>query len=187
MHTTYVPSSIDIIRAPEQVRTLRDTRLSLKGVTVELIEPPHNNLPKILNQFEDTEGCLAYVDISTYDRYLKDDDNKTALQMTLHYLQAVFSTGLFASKGVLLFITNTAAFEQKLPTSPLSAHFPEYTGPNDANLAMKFIMKKCKQAVASEFLYTHFATNTEDPTTVQFFKSKAEGLRTVLELRRFMA
>jgi len=61
----------------------------------------------------------------------------------------------FKQTGVILFLNKDDLFRDKLPKSPLSKLFPEYSGGDDYDSALKFIESKYKDSFGSaDVLYT---------------------------------
>lgn len=54
----YQPSTLDIVRAPERLCTLKETQLAVENLNVTLIEVPHSKLGRVLHQFDHVDACL---------------------------------------------------------------------------------------------------------------------------------
>jgi len=170
----YQPSTMDIIRAPEKIDTLKETNVSMDHLTAQFIEYNEDNATKILFQFAGIQFCLFTVDLTCYDQYLDDRQNTNALQDRLSLLKAVSRSAYFAETIILLILTNASAFANKLASSPLSTHFSDYGGGNDVAAAKKYILKCFRQVHRSDLvLFSHFYDYSDEQhhfgETAQFF------------------
>jgi guanine nucleotide-binding protein G(i) subunit alpha len=172
----YRPTLTDVIRAPERLNTIRETKLSLEDLNVALIEVPHGSLGRIIHQFDEVDACLLTLDLASYDRYTEENDGRNTLEQGIRLFKGICR--VFSSKPIFLVCVNFKAFRDKLATSPLSIHFPDYKGGCNPTAAAKFILRRCKQLIVKDQdFFHHFAEDdAEDPSTVQFFKEMTSSL-----------
>ncbi len=166
----------DVIRAPEHLQTVRETRLAIKGLNADLIEVPHGRLARVIHQFDRVDACLFSLDLTSYDRYGEDDQGRSTLEQGLSLFQGICKS--FDTKPIMLICVNFGAFRKKLRTSPLSIHFPDYKGGSDATAAANFLLRRCKRMVGGDQdLFHHFAEDdAEDDSTIQFLEDKIADL-----------
>lgn len=166
----------DIIRAPEHLQTVKETRLAIDNLNADLIEVPHGRLARVIHQFDHVDACLLSLDLASYDRYNEDDKGRNMLEQGLSLFRGICRS--FDTKPIMLVCVNLNAFRKKLKTSPLSIHFPDFKGGSDASAAANFILRRCKGMVGrDQDLFYHFAEDdAEDPSTIRFLEDKIAGL-----------
>jgi len=186
----YVPTNMDIIRAPETIDTMKETELvmpHMKTFTLQVIEIKEQQALKIISQFADVQFCLFAIDLTCYNRYLDDTKRTNALQDRLSYLNAICRSSFFARTIILLVLTNAAGLKKQIGLSPLKSHFDDYTGGNDASAATEYILKRCKKANRRALpLFWHVydcAVNSEAQATDSFFCQSAASISTMSWLR----
>ena len=75
----------------------------------------------------------------------------------------------FKKKPIILFLNKIDLFREKLAISPISAHFPEYHGRNDDEVAaVKFFADRFRgiNRSAEREIYVHY-TNATDTTLLK--------------------
>ncbi|KAJ9609456.1 hypothetical protein H2200_005783 [Cladophialophora chaetospira] len=181
----YVPNNMDIIRAPENIDTMKETELVMSSSTLRVVELRERHDMKIISQFADVQFCLFTIDQTCYDRYLDDPRRTNELKERLTYLKAVCRSSFFSKSIILLVLTNATAFKEKIATSPMRTHFQDYTGGNDAHAATKYILKKCREVNKLDLpLFWHIHDLDEGETGIdQFFRQSAASMTAVSWLR----
>ncbi|KAK4940600.1 hypothetical protein LTR10_019359 [Elasticomyces elasticus] len=177
----YVPTNMDIIRAPEMIDTMQETELTISSHDSDIlrvIEINEQHAEKIISQFADIQFCLFAVDLTCYDRYQTNSSKSNVLRDRLWNLKAVCGSTYFTRTIILLILTNASAFEKKIASSPLQTHFKDYTGGSDARAATKYILKRCHQANYRDLpLFWHtFDCSLEEAdaeATDEFFRQSA--------------
>jgi G-protein alpha subunit len=188
MDPRYQPTMTDIVRAPEHLRNLRETKLTVNDLRVDLIEVPQCKLRRIIHQFDQVDACLFSLDLSSYDVYGEDSPGCNRLEQSLRFFKAIARSGHFACTPIFLCCVNFKELRRKLATSPLSIHFPNYAGVNDATAVAKFVLERCQQVVTpDQDLFHHVAEDdAEDQSTIRFFEEKAASLPATACLNKTM-
>ncbi|OCT51425.1 hypothetical protein CLCR_08257 [Cladophialophora carrionii] len=182
----YTPSQIDIIRAPENFETMRETELIMPSSTLRVVELREQHAIKILSQFADVQFCLFPIDLTCYDRYHDDANQTNELRERLSYLKAICQSKYFTKSIILLVLTNATAFRDRIAVSPMKTHFDDYSAGNDFNAATKYILKKCRQVNRAElplFWHIHDLNDGEAEAIDQFFRHSAASITAVSWLR----
>ena len=166
----------DVIRAPEHLQTVRETRLAIDNLNADLIEVPHGRLARVIHQFEHVDACLLSLDLASYDRYSEEDKGRNTLEQGLSLFRGICRS--FGTKPIMLVCVNFSAFRKKLKTSPLSIHFPDFKRDGDPSAAANFVLRRCKRMVCGDQdLFYHFAEHDAgDDSTIRFLESKIAGL-----------
>lgn len=98
--------------------------------------------------FEDVEAIVFVVDLSAYDTY--DENGNNRLDNTFKSIHALCLDTSLAETPLLLILNNVDAFTRKLSTSPIASHsvFRDYKGPADFGNAIVYFLEKFKIAMA---------------------------------------
>ncbi|KIV89521.1 hypothetical protein PV10_06914 [Exophiala mesophila] len=187
-HPDYFPSNMDIIRAPETIDTVKETELTIDKATVRVVEIKDQNAMRIMPQFADVHFCVFSIDLTCYNRYLDDEDSTNELFERLQYLRAIFRSKFFHSTVVLIVFTNSLAFAKQIAESPLKSHFGDYSGGNNVDAAMKYIIGRCKlmNQLDRPFFwhcYDFAARQGDGELMADFFRRSASIVGTMKRLR----
>jgi hypothetical protein len=177
---------MDIIRAPENIETMKETELKLESITLRVAEIREQQGLKIMKQFAGVQFCLFPIDLTCYDRYMDDADNTNELMDRLSYLKTICRSSHFATSIIMLVLTNAAACREQIATSPINCHFRDYTGGNNFDLAIKYIIKRCKQANKGTlplFWHVHDLGKTEAEAMDKFFQQSTASIAAMSWLR----
>ncbi|KAF9573257.1 guanine nucleotide-binding protein subunit alpha, partial [Lunasporangiospora selenospora] len=114
--------------------------------------------------FDDVNAIIFMVAISAFDQQCEDDERLNRLQDCISLFNSIANHKLFETTSFILFLNKIDIFQQKLEAGSLvSAHFPEYQGPNDyVNTTMFFqhrFLTQCKDTAKQ--VYTHFTHATD--------------------------
>lgn len=80
--------------------------------------------------------------LSEYDQVMYEDAQKNRLMEALELFDEICNSQWFVRSSMILFLNKSDLFRKKLPTKPLNALFPDYTGGNDFEAATEFIAQK---------------------------------------------
>jgi guanine nucleotide-binding protein G(i) subunit alpha len=181
---------MDIIRAPENIETMKETELILNSCTMRMVELQEQHAMKIISQFADVQFCLFAIDLTCYDRYLDNNERTNELQERLSYLKGICRSIYFSKSIILLIFTNAAAFKGRIAISPMKTHFKDYSGGNDVNAATKYVLKKCREVNKADLaLFWHIhdcaLDDSEAAAMNQFLRQSAASITAVSWLREF--
>lgn len=168
----YEPTVIDVIKADDdQKAAATQAKMTFDDILVDVIDAPQPKVHRLTSHFDDIDGFMLSLDLSTYDQYA-DGEKVNALDYSIQRIKRQCKTSSSAHKPVVLIMYNLAAFRRKIATSPLTRHFPECRDAKDFNTAKAFILQRCRNALHSgQAVFFHYAEDdAEDPTTAEFFK-----------------
>ena len=112
--------------------------------------------------FQNVTSVIFCVALSEYDQVLEEDPKQNRLHESLLLFESLFTSPWFTESSVILFLNKLDIFRQKLVTSPMGGHFPEYTGGPDVKTAAKFILDKFRHANRRNLdLYPHLTQATD--------------------------
>jgi hypothetical protein len=124
---------------------------------------------KWIHCFENVNAIIFFVSLSEYDQVLGEDATMNRMQESLALFESIFNNHYFEKTSFILFLNKKDLFLEKIKTSPLSAYFPDYDGPNEYEPAAQFIQQKfleINQSVTKE-IYCH-QTCATDTKNVEF-------------------
>ena len=182
----YMPSNMDIVRAPESIETMKETELKMSSSVLRVVELRESQAVKIMSQFADVQFCLFTLDLTCYDRYLDDAQRTNELQGRLADLKGICRSGYFCKSIILLIFTNAEALKERIAISPLKSHFEDYGGGNNYDAATKYILKRCKQVNRLDlpmFWHIHSLEDSEGDAMDQFFRQSQASISAVSWLR----
>ena len=118
---------------------------------------------KWIHCFENVTSIIFCVALSEYDQVLLENSNqvgfpclsyrralltggsKNRMMESLVLFDSVVNSRWFMRTSIILFLNKVDLFRQKLPRSPLSNYFPDYSGGNDVNRAAKYLLWRFNQ------------------------------------------
>ena len=89
---------------------------------------------------------------------------------SLQLFDSICNNSWFLNTSIILFLNKTDLFREKLPRSPLSKLFPDYTGGSDFDNAAQFIASQFKALNRSpdkKTIYPHL-TNATDTENIRY-------------------
>ena len=138
---------------------------------------------KWIHCFEGVQCLLFMVALSGYDQCLVEDQNAVSIYFVssiLHLLTAIsiqnqmheammlfeslVNGEWFKRKPIILFLNKIDLFKGKLAVSPVSKHFPDYTGSNaDFDAAARYFSDRFRgiNRVPDREIYVHYTNATD--------------------------
>lgn len=167
----YVPTNQDILRCRLKTTGITQTIFALQDLTYRMFDVggQRSERKKWIHCFENVTAVLFLVAVSGYDRCLAEDKEANQMAEALVLFDAICNSAWFVRTSMILFLNKVDLFRQKLPHSPIRAHFPEYGGrEGDEDAALAFFQQKFVRLnrSAGKDVYTHF-TNATDTTLLK--------------------
>ncbi|KIJ34990.1 hypothetical protein M422DRAFT_181468, partial [Sphaerobolus stellatus SS14] len=120
---------------------------------------------KWIHFFEGITSILFCVDICGYDK--PDGKEPSHLEQSMVFFQPVINSRWFLRTSIILYLNNIDSFRSKLLNSPLENYFPEYTGGQDVNKAVKYLLWRFLQTNKARLsIYPHL-TSCNDPNNLK--------------------
>ncbi|KAM5459794.1 hypothetical protein MferCBS49748_007960 [Microsporum ferrugineum] len=176
--------SLDRIFAPGWLPNNQDmlhSRLRTTGITESLFELGQINFrmmdvggqrserKKWIHCFEGVQCLLFMVALSGYDQCLVEDQTANQMHEAMMLFESLVNGEWFKRKPVILFLNKIDLFKEKLAISPVSKHFPDYSGGDgDFEAAAKYFADRFRgiTRVPEREIYTHY-TNATDTTLLK--------------------
>ncbi|KAL2008307.1 hypothetical protein VTN00DRAFT_8289 [Thermoascus crustaceus] len=180
----YFFNSLDRIFTPGWLPDNQDmlhSRLRTTGITETLFEMGQMNFrmmdvggqrserKKWIHCFEGVQCLLFMVALSGYDQCLVEDQNANQMHEAMMLFESLANGEWFKRKPIILFLNKIDLFKAKLPISPVSKHFPDYTGPDtDFDSAARYFADRFRgiNRVPEREIYIHY-TNATDTTLLK--------------------
>jgi guanine nucleotide-binding protein subunit alpha len=138
----YLPDESDILRSRTKRSGIYETQINLGQLSIHMIDVSgqRSELKKWIHCFENITTIVYVVDLDTYDEVSLEEPSHNRMIESLHMFDAVVNSRWFSRSSVVLFLNNVDIFKRKLERSPLGDSFPDYTGGNDVNKALQYIV-----------------------------------------------
>ncbi|KAJ7731585.1 heterotrimeric G-protein alpha subunit, GPA3-like protein [Mycena maculata] len=162
----YVPNEEDILHARTEANTIMETRFFMGDLLIHLLDisGQRSERKKWIHHFDSVTSIIFCASLGDYDRVLEEEGRVNRMHESLYLFESIINSQWFLHTSVILFLTKIEVFKKKLPRIPLGRYFPEYTGGNDLNKAVKYILWKFIQENRARLaVYPHVtqATNTK--------------------------
>jgi guanine nucleotide-binding protein G(i) subunit alpha len=136
-----VPTVHDVLHLPLELRGIREAGFALGARRVRIFDcgGQRSERRKWIHQFEDVGAIIFVANIGSYDEAFV---GQNALENTIMWFELSIRTFGSGKAPIILLLNKVRQFEEKLPGSPLSKHFPDYVGSDDPNSARKYILER---------------------------------------------
>eukprot|EP01133_Synstelium_polycarpum_P007755 gene7755-9093_t len=165
----YIPSHDDILKCRVQTSGTHDTHLETERCIYTLVDVGGQRCErkKWIHMFDDVGCILFFVGLNEYD-YPAEESHTEGNRMTEHLnlFEEIVNNRYFFNTPVVLLLNKHDIFAEKLNTVPLSQHFPEFKGANNALEAYSFLSNQFRvrdQYPHNKrlFIHSYCATNGE--------------------------
>lgn len=130
---------------------------------------------KWIHCFDNVTIIIFCVALSEYDQVLLEESGQNRLEESLALFESVVNSRWFARTSIVLFLNKVDVLQSKLPYSPLEAHFPEYTGGQNVNNAVKYILWRFTQTNRSNLSIFPHVTEATDTSNIQIVFTAVES------------
>ena len=115
------------------------------GIHMFSIGDHRSDMKKFIHQFENVTSIVYSVDLGGYDQVLPTGSNQNLLVQSLQTFNSLINSRWFLRTSIILLLCNVELFSRKLCRSPMSKHFPDYSGGQDFAQAWKYIVWRFNQ------------------------------------------
>ncbi|GLI72060.1 guanine nucleotide-binding protein alpha-2 subunit [Penicillium ochrochloron] len=165
----YIPNVSDVLRARTKTTGIYETRFTMGQLSIHMFDVggQRSERKKWIHCFENVTSIIFCVALSEYDQTLLEESNQNRMMESLVLFDSVVNSRWFIRTSIILFLNKVDLFRQKLPRSPLSNYFPDYSGGNDVNRAAKYLLWRFNQVNRAHLnLYPHL-TQATDTTNIR--------------------
>lgn len=141
---------------------------------------------KWIHCFENVTAVLFIVALSGYDSCLVEDKASNQMVEATMLFDSICNSKWFVKTSMILFLNKVDLFEQKLPHSPIEAHFPDYKpeDPMDAEAGKAFFRTKFCRLNRSQTKEVYPSiTNATDPSLLKIVMASVTDIILTRSLR----
>ncbi|KDN41431.1 putative guanine nucleotide-binding protein alpha-1 subunit [Tilletiaria anomala UBC 951] len=182
----YTPTDQDVLRSRVKTTGITETHFQIGELHYRLFDVggQRSERKKWIHCFENVTAIIFLVAISEYDQLLYEDQNVNRMQEALTLFDSICNSRWFVQTNIILFLNKIDLFREKLPISPMSNYFSDYTGGGDYNAACEYIVNRFVSLNQSETktVYTHFTCAT-DTNQIRFVLSAVNDIIIQVNLR----
>ncbi|KAI6121804.1 G protein alpha-subunit [Pisolithus sp. B1] len=199
----YLPTDQDILRSRVKTTGITETTFKVGELTYRLFDVggQRSERKKWIHCFENVTALVFLVSLSEYDQMLYEDESVVCLflvlpgfrptcrqnrmQEALTLFDSICNSRWFVKTSIILFLNKIDLFAEKLPTSPLSDYFPDYTGGENYDAACDYLLHRfvaLNQNAATKQIYAHYTCAT-DTQQIKFVLSAIQDILLQIHLR----
>jgi len=160
----YVPDQQDILRVRARTTGIVENQFDIGGNRFKMFDVggQRNERKKWIHCFEAVTAVLFVVAASEYDQVLFEDDQTNRMVEALNLFEEMCNSRYFRDTAMILFLNKKDLFAEKIHSSPLSDHFPEYAGSEDPQEGMMFLQSLFeKRNHTGKDIYCHYTCATD--------------------------
>lgn len=177
----WIPNNQDVLHARLRTTGITETVFDLREMNFRMMDVggQRSERKKWIHCFEGVQCLLFMAALSGYDQCLVEDVNANQMHEALMLFESLVNGEWFKDKPIILFLNKIDLFREKLPISPLSAHFPDYQGKDGDEEAAKQFFANRFRAInrnSDREIYIHF-TNATD---TNLLKATMEDVQDIL-------
>eukprot|EP01127_Copromyxa_protea_P012335 TRINITY_DN3201_c0_g1_i2.p1 TRINITY_DN3201_c0_g1~~TRINITY_DN3201_c0_g1_i2.p1 ORF type:complete len:341 (-),score=55.57 TRINITY_DN3201_c0_g1_i2:82-1104(-) len=173
----FVPTKEDIIRSRTRTTGIHETNFNFNGKNMALVDVggQRSERRKWLPSFSGVTSAVIYVvSTSDYNTMLEEDRKVNRLVDSVQLFHTLQSSPFLQGVPFMICLNKIDLFKRKLPESPISDYFPEYTESSDPDTNFKngleFISDLFRRnAVTEPNIFPTCALDAEE--CVQVFKT----------------
>ncbi|XP_070532218.1 guanine nucleotide-binding protein G(i) subunit alpha-3-like [Ptychodera flava] len=170
----YLPSDQDILQARTATIGIVETSFQYQGYYLSLVDVggQRTERRKWIHCFQDCNSIIFIVALNIYDLVMTEDKGQNQMHDSLQLFRSTCNNRWLRNISFILFLNKMDLFGKKLPNSPLTICFPEYTGSSSKREAAAFIKKKFEAVVENiieRSIYTHFTVATDTKNMALLF------------------
>lgn len=126
----YLASNNDILKARIKTTGITETSFRIQGQDFKILDAggQRSERRKWLRSFEDVTAILFVLAVSEYDQVLYEDSKVNRMQEAMVLFKALVNSKWFHDTPFILFLNKTDTFSQKIQSSSIRSHLPDYTG-----------------------------------------------------------
>jgi len=178
----YVPTSEDFTKARIPTTGIRTITYTIDSQVFTVIDVggQRSERRKWIDCFDRVHGVLFVVALSDYDQMLFEENTKNALIEALELFGQVVNSRYFRKTTTIVFLNKKDLFKEKIGIkSPLTVCFPNYTGNNEYQDAIDYIIDQFKnenRTIKNLPIYFHVTCATDKNNVKHVFDDIQHGL-----------
>ncbi|KAJ5115385.1 hypothetical protein NUU61_001144 [Penicillium alfredii] len=167
----WLPDNQDMLQARLRTTGITETLFELGQMNFRMMDVggQRSERKKWIHCFEGVQCLLFMVALSGYDQCLVEDQNANQMHEAMMLFESLVNGEWFKRKPIILFLNKIDLFKAKLAISPVSKHFPDYSGSNsDFDAAARYFAERFRgiNRIPDREIYIHY-TNATDTTLLK--------------------
>ncbi|EFE43897.1 hypothetical protein TRV_01339 [Trichophyton verrucosum HKI 0517] len=167
----WLPNNQDMLHSRLRTTGITETLFELGQINFRMMDVggQRSERKKWIHCFEGVQCLLFMVALSGYDQCLVEDQTANQMHEAMMLFESLVNGEWFKRKPVILFLNKIDLFKEKLAISPVSKHFPDYSGRDgDFEASAKYFADRFRgiTRVPEREIYTHY-TNATDTTLLK--------------------
>lgn len=172
---SFRPTEQDILRTRVKTIGIVEIQFTFRKLHFRLLDVggQRTERRKWIHCFEDVTAIIFCAALSCYDLKLAEDETTNRMIESLKLFDSIVNNEWFTDTSVILFLNKKDLFEEKIPYSPLTLCFPDYSGPMVFDAASSFVKQKYLQRNNNENkeVYVHLTCATDTQNIDFVFKA----------------
>lgn len=186
----WIPGNEDMLHARLRTTGITETVFELKELTFRMMDVggQRSERKKWIHCFEGVQCLLFMAALSGYDQCLVEDVNANQMHEAFMLFESLVNGEWFKDKPIILFLNKIDLFREKIRKSPISAHFPDYTGnDNDEEAAKNYFANRFRaiNRNSSREIYINF-TNATDTNLLKVTMADVQDMLIQKNLQRLV-
>lgn len=186
----WIPTDQDMLHARLRTTGITETVFELKELTFRMMDVggQRSERKKWIHCFEGVQCLLFMAALSGYDQCLVEDVNANQMHEAFMLFESLVNGEWFKDKPIILFLNKIDLFREKLQKSPISTHFPDYTGDDrDEEAAKQYFANRFKAINRnnSREIYINF-TNATDTNLLKVTMNDVQDMLIQKNLQRLV-
>jgi guanine nucleotide-binding protein subunit alpha len=178
---TWIPNDKDILHARLRTTGITETLFEMGNLNVRMVDVggQRSERKKWIHCFEGVQCLLFMVALSGYNQCLVEDQSANQMREAMVLFDSLINGTWFKNKPVILFLNKVDLFREKMISSPISTHFPDYAGEEqDEEAAKEFFAQRFRAInhTTGREIYIHF-TNATD---TNLLKNTMHSVQTII-------
>ncbi|KAJ8293808.1 Guanine nucleotide-binding protein alpha-2 subunit [Rhodotorula toruloides] len=157
----YQPTDQDVLRCRQKTTGISETTFKNRHMEIFDVGGQRSERKKWIHCFENVTAILFLASLAGYDQVLIEDRDSNQMQEALMLFDSICNSQWFVRTSMILFLNKQDVFKERTSVSPISAFFPDYTGPDlDYHAGQEYFKARFTRLnrSSSKEVYTHFTT-----------------------------
>ncbi|GAA5933233.1 guanine nucleotide-binding protein subunit alpha [Sporobolomyces koalae] len=162
-HPSYRPTDQDVLRCRQKTIGITETIFDSRNLQYRIFDVggQRSERKKWIHCFESVTAVLFLAAVSGYDQVLLEDPDSNQMQEALMLFDSICNSQWFVKTSIILFLNKVDVLTERILTSPVRNHFPDYQGHDlDHNAVKDFFREKFVRLnrSTSKEVYCHYTT-----------------------------
>ena len=179
--TDWIPDDQDMLHARLRTTGITETLFEMGHLSFRMMDVggQRSERKKWIHCFEGVQSLLFMVALSGYDQSLVEDQNANQMHEAMMLFESLVNGMWFKAKPIILFLNKIDLFREKLQRSPVSTHFPDFTGNDKSEEDVKQFFADRFRAInktAGREIYIQFT----DATDTKLLKNTMDSVQDMI-------